>query len=233
MEIYNQAEFQRNGYVIFPQLIEQDLIRQLQKAIAKYTTKCTIKHSRQSAYGIRDLDRKIPEIKNLAFSSLLLTILQKYSNSQELQLIKAIFFNKNINHNWLVSWHQDKTIAVKEKISLPNFKNWTVKQGVPHAQPPLEILEKIITIRIALNNTDCHNGALKIIPQSHQLGILDRQEIEQITNLQTPLICSLKAGDALIMHPLILHSSSKSLNQSDRGTIHLEYIPLLSLSNFY
>jgi ectoine hydroxylase-related dioxygenase (phytanoyl-CoA dioxygenase family) len=216
MEICNQTKFQRDGYVILPQLIEPDLIQQLQKAIAEYTR-------RQLVHGIRDLHRKIPEINDLAFSTLLLNILQQYSNSQKLQLIKAIYFNKNLDRNWSVSWHQDKTIAVKEKVSLPNFKNWTVKQGVTHVQPPLAILEKIITIRIALNNTDCHNGDLKVIPQSHQLGILDRQEIKQITNLQTSLFCSLKAGDALIMRPLILHSSSKSISQSDRTIIHLEY----------
>ena len=32
-----------------------------------------------------------------------------------------------------------------------------------------------------------------------------------------------KAGDALIMHPLILHSSNKSISNSERRTIHLEY----------
>lgn len=97
------------------------------------------------------------------------------------------------------------------------------KTGVPHVQPPLNILEKITTIRIALDDTDKHNGALKIIPQSHHLGVLNQIQINQIVSNKKPILCSLIAGDALIIHPLILHSSPRSNSQGDRGTIHLEY----------
>lgn len=216
METCNNNDFLRNGYVIISQLIDRNFIGNLQNAIADY-------RETSSTYGIRDLHHKIAEIDNLTLSPLILKILEQYTKDRQFQLIKAIFFNKNLNQNWAVSWHQDKTIAVREKIELPNFKNWTVKQNVPHVQPPLSILEKIATIRIALDDTDGKNGALKIIPQSHQLGILERQQIERIIKLQTPLICSLKAGDALLMHPLTLHSSSKSISDRERGTIHLEY----------
>lgn len=90
-------------------------------------------------------------------------------------------------------------------------------------QAPLYILENITTIRIALDDTDSNNSALKVIPRSHKTEILNQQEINQITQQKSALYCSLKAGDALIMHPLILHSSNKSISNNERRIIHLEY----------
>ena len=67
---------------------------------------------------------------------------------------------------------------------------------------------------------------MPVILRSHY-RILDSQEIEHLTVSQ-PYICEVKAGDALIMSPLILHSSLKSRVPSDnlldnRAVIHLEY----------
>lgn len=176
--------FFRDGYVIVPQLFNDDSIDSLRNAIAKYL-------KAEFSYGIRDIHHKIPEIKNLTTSELIINTLKQDTNEQKFHLIKAIFFNKNINYNWAVGWHQDKTIAVKEKISIYGFKNWTVKKGVPHVQPPLNILDKITTIRIALNDTNSNNGALKFIPQSHKLGVLTQSEINRIANQR-------EAGDVLM-----------------------------------
>ncbi|VEP16403.1 conserved hypothetical protein [Hyella patelloides LEGE 07179] len=209
-------DFWINGYEIIPQLINSNLVNDLKKAIISNI-------EAKSAYGVRDLHHKIPKISDLTNSQLIVNTLKQYTKYNQFQLIKAIFFNKNIDHNWAVAWHQDKTIAVKQKLNLTEYKNWTVKQGTLHVQPPLKILEKITAIRIALDDTDSNNGALKIIPNSHKLGILTQPEINQITNERKPILCSLKAGDAIIMHPLILHSSSKSINGNERRTIHLEY----------
>lgn len=47
--------FFRNGYVIVPQLFNNDSICSFKKAIAKYLKV-------ESAYGIRDIHNKIPKI---------------------------------------------------------------------------------------------------------------------------------------------------------------------------
>ena len=207
--------FLNDGYQIIRQAIEPDLITTLIKAIAQYDSKVS--------YGIRDLHQKIVAVNKFASSNLILDRLNQCTNYQKFRLIKAIFFNKDIQHNWAVPWHQDKTIVVKQKVILSGYQNWTVKQGVHHVQPPRNILEKITTIRIALDDCNSKNGTLKLVPRSHQLGILNQQQINRITRLRSPVICDLKAGDILIMHPLILHSSGKSINGHQRRTIHLEY----------
>jgi ectoine hydroxylase-related dioxygenase (phytanoyl-CoA dioxygenase family) len=144
------------------------------------------------------------------------------------KLVKAIYFNKTQDNNWLVGWHQDKTIALQEKIPTPGYINWTKKQGVIHVQPPLEIMENILTLRIHLDRTDLNNGALKVIPKTHKMGFLNSERIKQLTTTNKTVVCEADAGDILIMSPLIVHSSAKSINNCDRRIIHLEYT-LISL----
>ena len=52
-------------------------------------------------------------------------------------------------------WHQDLSIAVKERHEVAGFGPWSVKEGVP-VQPPVEILESMLTLRLHLD--DCHAG---------------------------------------------------------------------------
>lgn len=208
--------FQNQGYQILPQAINPESIALLCREIARYT-------KTQKAYGIRDLHLKVKIVASLAKSAPIKSILHEYAGDRQFKLIKAIFFNKNLQHSWAVPWHQDKTIAVKEKAIVSGYKNWTVKKGVPHVQPPSKILEKIVTVRIALDEADADSGALRIIPRSHNLGILEQKEIDSITQQQESQFCSLKAGDILLMHPLLLHSSSKCISSNDQRIIHLEY----------
>jgi len=208
--------FITDGYQIIEQFIDRQTVNDLSHAIGD-------RLKTDSSYGIRNLHHKIPLINKLANSQMVIDRLSKYTNYRQFRLIKAIYFNKNPQHNWSVPWHQDKTIAVKNKVVVPGYKNWTVKQGVPHVQPPLEVLNKITAIRIALDDSNVDNGGLKIILSSHSLGVLNQAEIDRVTQQQTALSFSLKAGDALVMHPLILHSSNRSICDRSRRIIHLEY----------
>ena len=199
--------FQHNGYRIIPQQVKLRSIALLKRRINEYI-------EYEPVYGIRDLHLKIKAIALFGRSNLIQDILHEHTNNRQFKLIKAIFFNKNLQHNWAVPWHQDKTIAVREKKIIPGYKNWTTKQGVPHVQPPSKILEKNATIRIALDDTNIDNGALKVIPRSHQLGILNQTKINHLVREESPVICNLKAGDILLMSPLILHSSSRSTHNT-------------------
>ena len=210
-------DFRQDGYVIIPGVLTEEKIVELKTKIQQLVND-------NSAYGIRQLDRQIPAISRLAYSSSIIQHINFYSDCR-LKLVKAVYFNKTLQNNWFVSWHQDKTICVREKIETPGFINWTVKQGVAHVQPTLDIMRKIVTLRLHLDRADRNNGALQVIPQSHH-RILDPHEIEQIRTASTPQICEVEAGDALIMSPLTLHSSLKSRvssNNINRAIVHLEY----------
>ena len=137
-------------------------------------------------------------------------------------LVKAIYFDKTPESNWYVTWHQDIVINVKAKIETDGFTGWTKKEGVHGVSPPEEILKDIVTIRIHLDDTDEANGALKVIPGSHNKKLSD-DEITLITQNSIPYICDVTAGGIQLMKPLLLHASSKATSQKHRRVIHLEF----------
>lgn len=81
----------------------------------------------------------------------------------------------------------------------------------------------MVAFRVHLDDTDEKNGCLKVIPNSHKLGILAQNEIDLISKKEQPFSCTVKAGDALIMRPHLLHSSSKSVIPSHRRVVHIEF----------
>jgi ectoine hydroxylase-related dioxygenase (phytanoyl-CoA dioxygenase family) len=81
----------------------------------------------------------------------------------------------------------------------------------------------MLTVRLHLDDCDASNGALRVIPGSHRHGRLESAQIPAIREATAELLCTALAGDALLMRPLLLHGSSKSMSRSRRRILHLEY----------
>lgn len=173
-------------------------------------------------YGIRNIDKKVNAIASVARSKYLLNCASSYLNGNAF-LVRAIYFNKTLNTNWSITWHQDKTIAVNKRIDLSGYKAWTIKEEINCVQPPLTVLKDMVTIRIHLDAAHRASGCLKVIPGTHRFGILSQPEINRIKNIYPIVSCEVNAGDAVVMRPHILHSSEKSDVSSNRRIIHLEY----------
>lgn len=123
----------------------------------------------------------------------------------------------------MVSWHQDKTVVLTEKKEIEGWGPWSIKDNAHHVQPPLEVLNHMITFRLHLDEADKNNGCLKVIPKSHEMGILNQVEIKEIVNNNAQYFCEADAGDLIMMKPHLLHSSSKSVSPSHRRVVHIEY----------
>lgn len=136
-------------------------------------------------------------------------------------VVKSIYFDKPEKSNWYVSYHQDLTISVDKKLDLQGFGPWTTKQNQFAVQPPIDYLKNIFTIRIHLDDTDEHNGALKVVPNSHSKEIYRPETIDW--NVETEEICSVNKGGIMIMKPLILHGSNRTTNNQKRRVIHIEF----------
>lgn len=80
----------------------------------------------------------------------------------------------------------------------------------------------MVTIRIHLDDTPETNGALRVIPQSHRKGKIESELVLSYADT-TEEICACDAGDVLLMHPLILHSSKRSELPNKRRILHFEY----------
>lgn len=168
---------------------------------------------------VRHLREKSTEFDRLAMSERLQKLLPP-----GLSPVRSILFDKTPRENWPVTWHQDLTITVQEKIELEGYGPWSTKSGSIHTQAPEALLQKMVTIRIHLDETPASNGALRVIPQSHKKGKLESKSILSHVD-DSEVICAGDPGDVLLMSPLILHASKRADSPGKRRIIHFEYAP--------
>jgi ectoine hydroxylase-related dioxygenase (phytanoyl-CoA dioxygenase family) len=134
-----------------------------------------------------------------------------------------LYFDKSADTNWFVAWHQDTTIAVSLRENVAGFGPWSEKDGIPHVRPPQEFLQQMLAVRINLDDADETNGALQVIPGSHRYGLLSAERIQELRAFQSPHVCVASAGDVLLMRPLLLHASKRSVSSRRRRVLHIEY----------
>lgn len=215
------GQFERDGFQIVKSITGQDECDLLAAELTPL-----FQQQQQSAKskigGVRNLLRTNAQVSRLSKSLEILSTLEKFSSSPMFP-VRAIFFDKNPDANWLVPWHQDLAIAVAERIETSGFTGWTVKNEKNHVHPPPEILASMITLRLHLDDCDASNGALKIIPGSHRHGKLGASDISNWTAAHEAVVSELSKGDALLMRPLLLHASSPAENPKHRRVLHIEY----------
>lgn len=151
-----------------------------------------------------------------------ITELMKRLCGDGVMVVRAIVFDKSPDANWAVPWHQDATIAVREKIDVPGFGPWAVKAGEHHCQPPREILDRIITLRVHLDACGPENGPLRVVPGSHWEGLVSDEEVVRIAAARSVVELAVEAGDAVVMYPHVVHSSPRASVAARRRVLHLD-----------
>lgn len=135
--------------------------------------------------------------------------------------VRGLFFDKTPAANWTVPWHQDRAIAVRERVETPGYGPWSVKAGAAHVQPPAGVLAAMLTVRLHLDDCGPDNGPLRIVPGTHR-RLLGAAEVESASaGPQRTLACP--AGGAVVMRPLALHCSSPAATPGHRRVLHVEY----------
>ena len=59
------------------------------------------------------------------------------------------------------------SVVLRDRREVPGFDAWTVKAGAPHAQAPVAVLERMLSLRIHLDDCGLSAGALRVVPRSH------------------------------------------------------------------
>ncbi len=172
--------------------------------------------------GLRDVLNLVPSVRTIAQSEELMSVLNAVGVGSA-RCVRGIYFDKQRDANWKVVWHQDLTIAVKRRVDVDGFSAWTMKAGSQHVQPPVEILENMVAVRVHLDDADETNGCLRVIPGSHRHGRLNPEQITELRRDLGETSCVVKRGDLLVMRPLLLHASSIAVQPTHRRVIHLEY----------
>jgi len=149
---------------------------------------------------------------------------------RELVAVKATMFDKTSDSNWRMQWHQDRTIAVRERMNVAGYGPWSTKSGSLHVEPPAAILAQMLAVRIHLDLCDADNGPLRVVPGSHLLGKLEEAEVAEIVAEGTTAEIHASQGAIVLMRPLLIHASSPSLHATHRRVLHVELAPLESIS---
>lgn len=136
---------------------------------------------------------------------------------------RATLFDKSPDSNWLIAWHQDTALPLRERVETPGWGPWSVKDGVLYAHAPTSALTQVLALRIHLDDSTEQNGPLRVLPGTHACGVLSDEQVDQLLKQRQPFTCLLAKGGVLAMRPLLIHASSKSQVEASRRVLHIEY----------
>jgi ectoine hydroxylase-related dioxygenase (phytanoyl-CoA dioxygenase family) len=206
-----ELNLDRDGAQLFPELVGGELLEEIE----------AILYDRPPAAGVRISDdaKLVDWISNRSPVG----EVSRSLRGAKAQAVRAILFDKSEGANWALGWHQDRTIAVRERIAVEGFNNWTVKAGTTHVEPPFAILERMITMRIHLDDVDADNAPLLIVRGSHRLRRLVEARIGKIVESRTPSACVASAGDVWVYSTPILHASEASRRPSNRRVLQIDF----------
>ncbi|HKW18007.1 MAG TPA: phytanoyl-CoA dioxygenase family protein [Terriglobales bacterium] len=213
---------ERDGFAIVPDVIPVATISQLTESLADSS-------ARRTRAGMRNV-LGIPKVHELAMRQTLLDLAEEVLG-QAATPFRGTLFDKSVHSNWLVVWHQDTALPIREKRDAPGWGPWSVKNGVTCAHAPASALEKVLAIRVHLDESNADNGPLRVLPATHKFGVLSDDQIHDLANSRGFFESHVGMGGALLMRPLIIHASSKARSNAPRRVLHIEYATSLCLSD--
>jgi hypothetical protein len=200
------------GFALWPAVVASEVVTALVRAVQP------LLDARGTGAGARNL-LDLPFICDLARS--LRTLVTPVLG--DCAAVRALLFDKTPDANWKIRWHQDHIIAVVEMREVPGYLGWSEKAGVPHVQPPVEVLQRMLSLRVHLDECGPDNGPLRVLPGSHRVGALGPAEVAAWIERVEPVTCVAQAGDVLAFRPLLLHSSLPALVATHRRVVQIEY----------
>jgi hypothetical protein len=200
----SKLSFTRDGAALFPGLLS---VSQLE-ALASLPV---------DGAGKRLNDPRLPNLLRKV------TALARTLIGPEAQPVRAVLFDKTEEANWAVAWHQDRTIAVCERIEVEGFGPWSSKDGVPHVAPPAELLQRMATLRVHLDPCGPDNAPLKVALGSHTLGRVAANEAAAKAAGHPIVECLAGPGDVWAYVTTILHASERARSPSHRRVLQVDY----------
>jgi len=214
-----RSALERQGFAVVHDVLSRQAVDEL---IARIKILSIDNLTTHSGYAMRHLVRSVPAIRELAENAAVRDLIEPLLGPSAF-VARSIFFDKTPDANWKVAWHQDLTIAVRKKVEVDGYTAWSVKEGIVHVQPPVSVLEEMVTVRLHLDDCGPENGPLQVIPKSHNTGRLTGEQISTWRAQGKPLACVVPRGGALLMRPLLLHASSPATAPMHRRVVHLEF----------
>jgi len=209
--------FLLSGVIVLDRLIDEATARDL-AALAEPL----LRAAGTRRPGVRRVFEREPRLAAIAAEPAVAGLMESLAGPGA-RVVRSILFDKSPETNWAVPWHQDPTIAVAQRLDVAGFRPWAIKDGEHHCQPPLDVLQSIVTIRIHLDPCPAEAGALRVLRGSHLQGLLSDEQITALATSSDFVEAVTAAGGAAVMTPLSVHSSPRSTMLSGRRRVlHLE-----------
>lgn len=218
--LHDAVDFE--GYAILPDVLRPDELAGVRDNFVWASEK-------RSRAGIRHA-MAFKSVAQVAQQPKVLAIVQEVLSGEAVPF-RATLFDKSPASNWLLVWHQDTALPLKRRRDVIGWGPWSIKDGVNYAHAQAEVLSKIIALRIHMDNSTLENGPLRVLPRTHQLGLLSDQQIQCLARNTECVNCTVDAGGIVVMRPLLLHASSKSQTDAPRRVLHIEYARSLVLNS--
>jgi ectoine hydroxylase-related dioxygenase (phytanoyl-CoA dioxygenase family) len=205
---------QEQGFAIIPNVLTQQNIDKLLEELSSANLP-------RSRAGVRHA-MKLATVAAIARGSQLLGVAQQILGSSAFPF-RVTLFDKSPTANWLVVWHQDTALPLRERHESPGWGPWSVKDGVIYAHAPANALSQVLALRLHLDDSTEENGPLRVLPNTHTLGVLTDEELHDLSTRVAAIDCLVPRSGVLAMRPLIVHASSKSQSHAPRRVLHIEY----------
>jgi hypothetical protein len=137
--------------------------------------------------------------------------------------VRVVAFDKSGESNWALPWHRDHVITVADTAEVDGFTNWTLRNGVWHVRPPLALLERMIFLRVLLDDTAEDSGDLEIAVGSHLSP--SSQTAHDLDAGCEPVVEKTfgNRGDVLALKALVLHRSGAAGQIGRRRAIRIDF----------
>lgn len=137
--------------------------------------------------------------------------------------IRAVLFDKTEEANWSVAWHQDRTIAVRERREVAGYGPWSIKDGALHVEPPFEIMRDMVTMRAHLDDCGDDNAPLLVALGSHRIGRVPTADISDSVSGLATARCLAGAGDVWAYVTPIIHASERTRSPARRRVLQVDF----------
>jgi hypothetical protein len=212
LRVEAKSGFLRDGVSIFQRVVTTEILQSVIQSFASATGRP----------GQRSFALTL-SIRGLVAGDGLLGRLASELGNRQAKPVRVLFFDKTPESNWAVPWHQDRTIAVKERVDAAGFNVWSVKDGVVHVEPPVTLLENMLTLRLFLDPCADDNGPLEAACETHLRGRIPSRDVASIAHQSRRLVAVGEAGDVLAMRLLSLHKSERAAKPSRRRVLHVDF----------
>jgi ectoine hydroxylase-related dioxygenase (phytanoyl-CoA dioxygenase family) len=208
-----------DGYLVSERVFDRREMILVRDAIAETglpRTKAGARHALQ-----------VPSVRALANNPALLSLAATFVGEDPIPF-RATLFDKSAASNWLVAWHQDTALPLRQRVDDATWGPWSIKAGVLHAIAPAAALALVVALRVHLDDSTSANGPLRVLPGTHAEGVLTQNDIQQRVRTVAPMECVVEAGGVVAMRPLVVHASSKASDDQPRRVLHIEYAATIS-----